>query len=102
MIEIVLCVLASFLIMASCAIYKPDHAACPHGWVLPLGVRTIAIPGQPVGWFMCQRPPLGGDDDVITGKDTAIEQPGELVGRIHCTGGTRPIQVNYRTVGCQR
>lgn len=96
------CAFASVLIMIACAAYKPTRAACPPGWVLEQGVRTIALPGQPVGWFMCKRPPLGGDDDVITGKDTAIEQPGELEGRIHCTGGSRPIQVNYHTVGCQR
>lgn len=75
---------------------KPDRLTCPPGWYLMDGVRRD-------GSFSCQRPPIGGDEDVYTGHDSAVDQPGVLRSRVHCTGGARPvIWHDGRTVGCQR
>lgn len=81
----------------------PTHGRCPPGWHLPEGIRTDdGWPGRPRGTYICKRPPLGGDDDVLTGRDTAIDQPGEIRRRIYCTNGQREIAgSDGRTVGCQ-
>lgn len=93
---------ASLVILLACAVYRPQRATCPSGWVLATGVRTVDGPLGSRGSFACERPPIGGDSDVLTGKSTAVQPPGELRGRIYCTGGASPIVVNERIVGCQR
>lgn len=89
----------SLLIIVVAIAARPTRAQCPRGFYLDAGIRTS---GPDVGAFSCRRPPIGGDDDVLTGRETAIEQPGVLRSRIYCTGGTMPVVVNHRTVGCQR
>ncbi len=75
----------------------PTKAQCPKGWWLPYGVRET-------GEYRCLPVSVGGDDDVLTGKDTGYQPLGEIRSRIYCTGGTRPIidQRTGRGVGCQR
>lgn len=74
----------------------PLERHCPEpGWYLN-GVR-------PSGAYQCL--PVLGDperdlDDARERRVFADERA--LEGRIHCTGGARPIVVDYRTVGCQR
>lgn len=65
------------------AVYRPVRAACPPAWHHD-GVRRS-------GAFECTRSPVG---------DTW--PPGRLEGRIYCTGGTVPVVVTERVVGCQR
>ena len=91
----------SLAILIVCAATRPQHSECPPGWFVD-GVRVMALGHEPAGSFTCRRPPVGGDADVLTGKQTARELPGELRGRIYCTGGALPIVIDDRTVGCQR
>lgn len=93
---------ASVFIIIACAITRPTRARCPDGWILATGVRTADGPLGSRGSYACERPPIGGDSDVLTGKSTAVQPPGELLGRVYCTGGSTPIIVDYRTVGCSR
>ena len=74
----------------------PTQRRCPDGWWLPEGVRRS-------GAFVCRPSPIGGDDDVLTGKSTGVQPPGAIRGRVYCTGGSVPI-VRYDglTVGCSR
>lgn len=102
MIEAVGAFLASVLLCIACAFVRPTRGECPPGWYVLDGVRTSDSWRGQRGSFSCQRPPLGGDDDTLTGKQTAVDQPGVLYAQIHCTGGTLPIVVNERIVGCQR
>lgn len=94
--------LVSTVLLAIAAFTHPIRWTCPTGMILPTGVRTQDLWGEPAGSFVCKRPPIGGDEDVLTGKSTAREQPGELRGRVYCTNGQLPIVVDYRTVGCQQ
>lgn len=93
------CVSLALLIV--CAATRPQRGECPPGWYVE-GVRVMSLGIEPIGSFACKRPAVGGETDVLTGKSTAHELPGELRGRIYCTGGALPIVVNERAVGCQR
>lgn len=57
------------------------------------------------GYFTCLPDPIPGVD-IRTPRggwtDTSVMPDGELSGTLHCTGGSRPIVVDYRSVGCQR
>lgn len=99
MIEIGTSLLTIIVLLISMAT-KPQHAKCPAGFVVA-NVRTSSQL-EPRGTFTCDRPALGGDSDVKTGKITARPQPGEIKGRLYCTGGSSPIVVDSRTVGCSR
>lgn len=48
---------------------------------------------QADGWYELRRQPHNADDET---------PPGALRSRIWCTGGARPIAIDYRTVGCMR
>jgi hypothetical protein len=99
-INLGLCAVLSLVTILAAAITRPTRAQCPQGWYLATGVRTSDT-YAPRGSFACQRPP-GGPDWTGTGPDLGTRPPGELRGRIYCTGGSSPIVVNERTVGCQR
>lgn len=102
MIADLLLPLVTIVMLLVGTVTRPTRARCPQGFHMVDGVRTADGPLGHRGSFRCARPPIGGDDDVLTGKSTAIEPPGELRGRIYCTGGTMPIVVESTTVGCQR
>ena len=93
--------LASLLICVVCAFTHPQRGECPRGWFVLDGIRTYDSWRGVTGSWSCQRPPLGGDDDTLTGHQTARDQPGELYGRIYCTNNQEPIVVSDRIVGCQ-
>lgn len=80
--------LMSLAIIVVAAVVQPERAQCPRGSYLHTGVRMS-------GRFECARTLLGREND-------AEQPPGILHGRIYCTGGSSPIVVNERTVGCQR
>jgi hypothetical protein len=95
--------LLTIIVMLISMATHPQHARCPPGFVVG-NIRTSSQI-EPRGTYTCDRPALGGDDDVKTGKNTARPQPGQIRGRIYCTGGTSPIVVadpEVRTVGCSR
>jgi hypothetical protein len=77
--------LLTIAVMTVASLVQPRRARCPDGMYVN-GVR-------PSGAFECRIAPK-----------LKHEAPpdSELGGRIYCTGGTRPIVVDYRTVGCQR
>jgi hypothetical protein len=93
---------ASLMIILACAVTRPTRARCPDGWILSTGVRTVDGPLGARGTYACERPPIGGDTDVLTGKSTAVQPPGKIYGRVYCTGGSSPIVVDHRIVGCSR
>jgi len=96
-----ICAITSIVLLVVGVALEPQHGQCPPGWYLRLGVRTSPWAGRPTGMYTCARPPVGGDDDAITGRSTAVDPPGSLQGRIYCTGGSTPIELDHRTVGCQ-
>lgn len=84
-----LCALATCVVLAFSVFLQPTRATCPGSyWYLDEGIKST-------GEFRCVQQLVGGEND-------AVQPPGEIYGKIHCTGGARPIVVNYRTVGCQR
>lgn len=94
------CAIASIVVLCCAMVTRPSAARCPPAWHLN-GVR-------PSGAFTCLRVP-GGDpalDGAFGTRDGAVDLPGELRGRIYCTGGSHPIIIltdrESRTVGCQR
>lgn len=92
---------ASIFAICYSTILQPKIIRCPGELRVLDGVR---IDDRIVskGMFKCSYVPIGGDDDVFTGKTTSIVPPGFVVDRIHCTGGSLPIVVDTRTVGCSR
>jgi hypothetical protein len=78
-------VLLSLVTIAWCGLAKPNRIGCAPGWYAE-GVR-------PSGETVFRRSPRVVPDD---------DDPAGAIGaRIYCTGGTRPIVVDYRTVGCE-
>lgn len=84
---------ASVVCLLAAMLMQPDHARCPPRW------RNDGV--RPDGRFECVRPLEGGLDDKPGTEDTAVQPPGELLGRIYCTGGRIPVVVDARTVGCE-
>lgn len=87
------------LIAIACVMHPVRHitrAQCP---------PTMFVNGiRPSGFFQCLPKPGGDPDDdgIIGHPDLAADPDGELYGRLWCTGGSHPIIVDSRTVGCQR
>lgn len=88
MIAEVLCAIVSIALLTWSMATRPQKAQAPPGWYFSEGIRTS-------GDYAIKRSPPGGEND-------DPELPGTIRGRLHCTGGTRPIVVHYRAVGCQR
>lgn len=77
----------------------PNKAQCPKGWHNN-GVRRF----EDVGAFECEAPlpACCGEPVKYGGCSTACPSVQRFHSRIYCTGGSRPIVVNERTVGCSR
>lgn len=86
----VVAVLVSFVL----ALALPSRAQCPVGWSLHEGVRRS-------GEFACYGPLAERCGDAREYTDPC-PKPEITRSRIYCTGGSRPIVVDFRTVGCQR
>jgi hypothetical protein len=68
---------------------------CPRGWYLD-GVR-------PSGIGACRlAPPPGCGEPVPPHNQPCATQTRPMPIAIYCTGGSRPVVVDERTVGCQR
>ena len=70
-----------------------SRASCPPGWSVN-GIR-------PSGEYECLgelRPPGCGEPDATS---PPCMRPASSRGRLYCTGGTIPIVVDHKTVGCQ-
>lgn len=90
MIDDALAALATLAVLCAAMLTRPPRAECPSGWWLD-GVR-------PDGSFTCAHVDAGDRRE----WPPLEALPDEIDGRVYCTGGARPIVVNYRTVGCQR
>lgn len=88
--------MASLVVMAIAMVTRPTSAACP------AGMHNNGI--RPSGRFECLFAPTGDPDADGTWRrpDRSTVRPGELAGRIYCTGGAHAIVVDDRVVGCQR
>ena len=78
---------------------RPERAQCPPGWFVE-GVRRDGgthcrrvIPDDPLDW--------PGDDRRDRGRRDVKPDDTSLPMQIYCTGGSVPIVVDERTVGCQ-
>ena len=87
--------LVTACVVMSVWVVKPRSAQCPDRWYLDTGIR-------PSGAFRCVPDLVGDVNDPAGGVDRAVQPPGEITGRIYCTGGSVPIVVDYNTVGCTR
>lgn len=92
MIELALALLSTACLLYATLVH-PTRARCPARW------RNEGIRRD--GRFECKRPLVGGEDDRPGVPDTSVQPPGELLGRIYCTGGRVPVVLNYRTVACE-
>jgi hypothetical protein len=90
--ETLLAAIAGVVFLVACAFMRPAELHAPAGWYVN-GVT-------PSGRTELRRAPRTACDGA---RDICADEPDVVLpGRIHCTGGARPIVVNYRTVGCQR
>jgi len=95
--EMSLAVLVTLAIATVSMCVRPSRARCPIGYDLRTGVQRS-------GAFVCWPSPTGNPMyDGAGGYPERSVQSNATIGRaIYCTGGARPIVVDYRTVGCQR
>lgn len=84
-------------------------------FVVAIGIDAITVPGEratcppgmyaegvrPSGETSCVASPPPGCEEPV-GTWYACPEPRRFPTRIHCTGGSRPIVVDERTVGCTR
>lgn len=89
--------LLTLWLLALACLARPHRARCPIGYDLRTGIR-------PSGEFTCWPNPSGPLEwDGTWGRPERSRQPdGVIESRIFCTGGTRPVVVGDREVGCQR
>lgn len=81
----------------------PREIDCPAGTFASSGIRTEPWGGLPRGAFLCQPPPIGGDDDVITGRQTARQPAGVFWGWLRCADNETPtVKDNASGVRCKR
>lgn len=88
MIVDLLAAIAGLLLLAVSFALQLDRVDFNAGWIANV---------RPDGSFALRRQPAG-----VNYTDEGDDPPGVLRSRIYCTGGSRPIAIGYRTVGCQR
>lgn len=91
-------ILLSLIVFFVTAVTRPDHARCPDGFHLD-GARSDGVYRCRPRSTLPDRPSRGHEPDDV--DDPTLDDR-ELLGRIYCTGGTSPIVVDEKTVGCQR
>lgn len=95
-----LCAIVTLALLCYAVTCQPDSASCWPSWYVD-GIDEDGV-------YRCRRVP-GGDplyDGAGGFPDRTIDRPGEIRGRIICTGGRHPIVVldpeaGARAVGCQ-
>lgn len=92
-----MCALLSIFILLFCFASHPDHGGCGEGWWVN-GVRPDGRYGCRPRSLLPDHPSRGHEPDDVYDADSDHE----IYSRIYCTGGTQPIVVDFRTVGCQR
>lgn len=88
--------LVSLALLALAFAVRPQRAVCPAGHDLRTGIRRS-------GAFRCWPAVVGPmDDDGTFGRpERGVQPDGVIESRVYCTGGSVPIVVDARTVGCQ-
>lgn len=80
------CAVLSVALLCCHAVRRPDHTACPLGWMVAAVHRD--------GVYECRRRPTG--DPLYDGAggylDRTVDRPGWYLGRVYCRGGV-PIVV---------
>lgn len=102
----------SILGFAASLLMQPTTAQCPtiqNAYRIndkPVAEHWFISNVTPDGYFTCARPPspLIPEIDCSGAKACPGETlpPGELYGKIYCTGGVRAIWTSVDTVGCMR
>jgi hypothetical protein len=91
----VLFALAAIVLLCGSMALRPAHARCPPDWYVE-GVR-------PSGVSRClPSPPRDCGEPVPPHNGPCPADARELPVRIYCTGGSRAIVVDERTIGCTR
>lgn len=87
--------IASVLLCLVAVVRHPQQARCPGDWSV-MGVRES-------GYTICTPPPPPNCGEPTGAyQQPCPDDPRELGIQIYCTGGSLPIVVDSRTVGCQR
>lgn len=94
--------ITSLVVLVFCAVLRPQHATCPVGMDLRTGVQSD-------GSFACWPHPVGNPDLDGTWRpelghavpDVSVQRSWVIVGQVYCTGNTRPVIENWRSVGCR-
>jgi hypothetical protein len=88
--------IAAVVLLLAGVVLQPSSSSgrCPAGWSLGEGVRRT-------GEFACYSPPPHDCGEPRGPNERPCPTPVKARGRIHCTGGSVPIVVDERTVGCQ-
>ena len=94
-VEAILSLTSIMLFVVAIAIY-PSSATCPPGTYLGEGIRRTGDFACYSTITACCGEPKGPCEGIPC-PEQKIERS-----RIYCTGGSRPIVVDYRSVGCQR
>jgi len=94
--KLVLALLTAWALTLSTCL-RPRAARCPTGYDLRTGIR-------PSGEFRCHPAPVGDPewDGTWQRPERGTQPDGWIESRIYCTGRSRGIVVNERTVGCSR
>jgi hypothetical protein len=94
MIDRVFCALITTIGLMFSSIVRPERVIAPVGWYVE-GVR-------PTGETVVRPSPPPNCEEPVPPHDGPCPPDDREIGvRVHCTGGTRPIVVNERVVGCQ-
>lgn len=92
----IFCALVSIIVLFLSALLHPTQARGPNGWYVN-GV-------SPDGAYELRRAPVAEQPPCKETKLSCVaDEPDVWIrGRIYCTGGSRAIVVDERTVGCTR
>lgn len=93
MMEIILALASEVLLLWAMATH-PIRGHCPKAWYVE-GV-------QPAGDYACVKTPARNVCDTKAGCAGDEPRDPRLRSRIYCTGGSVPVVVDDRTVGCTR
>lgn len=88
--------LASLGLLLIATLVQPTAASCPPGRDLRTGIRRD-------GRFECWSAPVGDPDwdGTWNRPERGVQADDAISSRIFCTGGSVPIVVDARRVGCQ-
>lgn len=96
------------LILLVSFITRPKRARCPDTYDLRTGIQASGRfncwphPVAPPGWNYRRDGRIEDWDGTFGKAERSLQSEAAIGGKLYCTNGTRPIVIDYRTVGCQR